>query len=97
MEVVHAVVFHSGVVSVSYLTPDARPHVMLTTWEGAIHTGKIQQMQHSLAVPARAGKLLQCMAVHVGPPLHSEVGQYAGHLQVGSRPLPPDSPPTPLP
>lgn len=85
MEVVHARVFHSGIVSVSYPTPDAAPHVVLTTWDGAIHTGKIQLMRQSLQAAARPGTLLECVGVHAGPPLHSDVCQYASHLQVGFR------------
>lgn len=81
MEVVHARIYHSGIVSVSYPQADAAPQVVLTTWDGSIHTGKIQLMQHSLPVAAKPGQLLETLALHAGPPVHSDAAQYSGQLQ----------------
>lgn len=84
MEVVHARIFHSGVVSVSYPEADAPPHVVLTTWDGCVRTGKVQLMRNSLPVAGRPGQLLECLALQHGPPVRSEVGHYSGQLQVCS-------------
>eukprot|EP00892_Ulva_mutabilis_P002577 jgi/Ulvmu1/1231/UM109_0029.1 len=84
-EVAHAAVFHSGIVSLSYPQQDAPPQLTLSTWSGALHSGSTTLLQHTLPLSARPGELFQCLAVHAGPPVHSDVGQYAGDLQV--RPL----------
>ena len=94
MEVVHAHVFHSGIVSVAYPTPDAPPKLTLSTWSGSIHSGSVSLLQHTLPLTAEPGELLECIAVHPGPPVHSDVGQYTAALQVRPRRA---SAPAPLP
>ena len=94
MEVVYAHVFHSGIVSVAHPTPDAPPKLTPSTWSGSIRSGSVSLLQHTLPQTAEPGELLECIAVHPGPPVHSDVGQYAAALQVRPRRA---SAPAPLP